>query len=175
MNTIIRLNSGMAISPQRELKRFARMAARGYQLSGLSLAGHGWQFTEAEPENAIFDMSYEPTPPADYFEVFHAAGWKHVLSFGSTHIFKATPGTPAVHSSTDSYEDELRRQCKQYLLYSTVAILIFILAHRWITAGAVPSWAQWTLRFLVCVPVIYTIVPLLGFFSRLRRSTHPMG
>ncbi len=122
-----RLGSGLAFGARKDLELFSRMAARGQQLSGIGALGHGWTFTDAAPEQAIFALTHEAHPSPGYFDIFDAAGWTLVLSSGGTHIFKAAPGTPPVHTAEDSERDELRRQRNQFARYSAVTLMVLVL------------------------------------------------
>lgn len=96
-----RTGSGLAFTPEKDLEMFADMARRGKRLTGVSLAHHGWRFDDAEPEEAVFDMAYQTSPSDEYFDLFRAAGWTPVLSYGHIHFFKAAPGTTPVHTSIE--------------------------------------------------------------------------
>ena len=108
-----------------------------------------------------------------YFDIFDAAGWTLVFSAGGTHIFKAVPGTPPVHTAEDSQRDELRRQRNQFGRYSAVALVVLVLVAVWL--GAV-SWSvgiETAILVVAIIPVICTVMPLLGFAYRLHRFPSP--
>ncbi|WP_205413017.1 DUF2812 domain-containing protein [Austwickia chelonae] len=144
---------------------------------GTITMGHGWTFTDAPPEEAIFDLAYEAAPSADYFDIFIAAGWTPVLSVADLHIFKAAPGTPPVHTAYDSRRDELVRQRDNYIRYSAMGIAIFALTAlitatiSWYFEHEKPVLLMSGILSFGCIPVVYTVLPLLGYMTQLRRLT----
>ena len=169
MNTTSRMASGLAFTPEKDLAMFAEMAADGKQLSGLSTLAHGWRFVDADPENAIFDLAYEDDPAPDYFEIFAAAGWTLVLSMGNAHIFKAAPGTPQVHSTLESRREEMLRQRNRFARYSVVTLIAFVLIGRGVMLADWNSWVEMAVLVIAAIPVIYTVVPLIGYWNRAQK------
>ncbi|PPB49841.1 hypothetical protein C4K88_03875 [Arthrobacter pityocampae] len=167
MSTTSRMGNGLAFSPEKDLAMFADMARQGKHLNGVAKLGHGWRFTDGDPEDAVFDLAYESHPSADYFEIFRAAGWAPVISLGDTHIFKAAPGTTPVHSGVESRRDELTRNRSLYLRYSAITLIAFLL----VTLGLrLVSWnegVELVLLVLFMLPVVYTVTPLVGYWRQL--------
>ena len=170
-----RSSNGLAFTPDKDLKLFADMARRGQRLSGVSLTRHGWKFDDAEPEEVIFDLAYQANPTTEYFEIFRAAGWTRVLSYGDIHFFKAPAGTAPVHTSIESRLEEMTSNRDKFLRYSAVTGAIFALV---LVGLAVAGWPRPHTVMLVTaclVPLVYTVFPLAGYswhLLRLRRS-HP--
>lgn len=168
MSAVRKMGSGLAFTPEKDLAMFADMAAEGKQLNGVAQLGHGWSFVDAVPEEVVFDLVYESDLSSDYFDIFTAAGWAPVLSTGDIHIFKAAPGTPPVHTTLESQRDELVRQRNKFTRYSlvTVAALVFV----GLGAKAVEwnGWVEMALLIIFMVPVVYTVMPLFGYWSRAR-------
>ena len=171
MSTSRRMASGLAFSPEKDLAMFTEMAAAGKQLSGLSNLAHGWRFVDAEPENAIFDLAYEDDPAPDYFEIFAAAGWTPVLSMGNAHVFKAVPGTPQVHSTLESRREEMVRQRNRFARYSVVTLIAFVLIGRGVMLADWNSWVEMTVLVIAALPVVYTVIPLIGYWNRAQKLT----
>lgn len=169
MNTTSRMASGLAFTPEKDLAMFAEMAAAGKQLSGLSILAHGWRFVDAAPEDAVFDLAYESNPAPDYFEIFDAAGWTLVLSMGDAHIFKAAAGTPLVHSMLESRREEMVRQRNRFALYSIVTLIAFVLIARGVMMADWNSWVEMAVLVIAAIPVIYTVIPTLGYWNRARK------
>lgn len=167
--TTTRMGNGLAVNPEKDLTMFADMARKGKHLNGIARLGHGWNFVDGNPEEAVFDLAYESNASSDYFDIFQAAGWAPVFSMGDVHIFKAAPGTPPVHAGTESRRDELTRNRDRYLRYSAIAVVAFVLVNVGIS---VASWAEWldlVLRVIFVLPVVYTVIPLIGYWRRLRK------
>lgn len=169
MNTTSRMASGLAFTPEKDLAMFAEMAADGKQLSGLSTLAHGWRFVDAAPEDAVFDLAYESAPASDYFEIFAAAGWTLVLSMGNAHIFKAATGTPQVHSTLESQREEMVRQRNLFARYSIVTLIAFVLIGRGVMLADWNSWVEMAVLVIAAVPVVYTVLPLVGYWRRAQK------
>lgn len=173
MSTTSRMGHGLAFGPDKDLAMFADMARRGHHLDGVSKLGHGWSFTEGPPEQAVFDLAYEIDPSSDYFEIFRAAGWTPVLSLAEVHIFKAAPGTPPVHAGTDSRREELTRNRDRYLRHSVVASIAFLLVGLVVWASSWNQLVELVILVIFLVPVVYTVIPLIGYWRRLDRIDRP--
>ena len=119
-----RMSSGPAFTPEKDLARFEDTARRGQRLTGFSLAAHGWRFEDAEPEDVVFDMSYETDPDDHHFDLFRAAGWTPALTYGHIRLLKAAPGTTPVHTGTESRLEEALGNRALFLRYTAEPLLI---------------------------------------------------
>ena len=144
-------------------------ARRGQRLPGFSLAAHGWRFEDAEPEDVIFDMAYETDPDDDYFDLFRAAGWTPVLTYGHIHFFKATPGTAPVHTGTESRLEEALDNRSLFLRYTAVTLAAVLLVVLVMTAADWPRAAMMAAATLSAVALVYTSFPLVGYHRQVQR------
>lgn len=170
MSTTRKMGSGLAFTPEKDLRMFADMARRGKHLDGTANLWHGWSFVDGDPEEAVFDLAYEDDPSPDYFDIFRGAGWEPVVSLGNVHVFKAAPGATPVHTSIESRREELLRNRNQYVRYALVALVVFALV---VLGLALVSWNEWVEAALLVVfvfPVVYTVLPLFGYWYRLGRT-----
>lgn len=172
MTTTSRMGKGLAISPERDLAMFADMARKGKHLNGIAKLGHGWSFVDGNPEDAVFDLAYESNASSDYFDIFQAAGWAPALSLGDVHIFKAAPGTAPIHAGAESRHDELTRNRDRYLRYSAIAVVAFLLVTLGIRVASWNEWLELVLLVVFVLPVVYTVVPLVGFWRHLHKLNH---
>lgn len=172
MRTTTRMGNGLAFSPDKDLARFAEMAGQGKHLNGVAKLGHGWSFIDGTPEEAVFDLAYEDSPSPDYFDIFKAAGWVPVLSLGNTHIFKAAPGTAPVHTSAESRREELTRNRDGYLRYSAITLAAFLILGLVIRASSWNEWEEFVLLVVFVLPLVYTILPLVGYWHHLNKLNH---
>lgn len=178
MNTTTRMGSGLAVNPDRDLHLFADMARQGKHLNGMAKLGHGWRFADGEPEEAVFDLAYESDPSPDYFDLFRQAGWTCVLSIGRVHVFKAAPGTVALHTSADSKREEVQRNRDRFGRSAAVALLVFVVVAVTLSVLSWPSWVVTIVLVVTVTPVLYTIVPFVGYWRMLRsldRVQHETG
>lgn len=173
MSTSTTMGAGLAFEPEKDLATFAEMAARGKHLTGVARLGHGWRFVEGTPEDAVFDLAYEHAPAADYLDYFRAAGWAHVLTVGDVHIFKAAPGTPPVHTGSETRREEMLRERNRFLGFSLLAVLLFLGVGLGIRHLDGNVWLELVLLFVAFLPVVYTVLPLAGYWYR--SATLPRG
>lgn len=166
MSTTRMMSAGLAFEPEKDLALFAEHAARGKHLAGGAYLGHGWRFVDGEPEDVVFDLAQEHAPDADYLEYFRAAGWTHVLSVGDTHFFKAAPGTPPVHTGTESRREELLRERNRFIVFSLVALALFAGVSLGLRYADWNVWLEMALLFIALLPVVYTVLPLVGYWYR---------
>jgi hypothetical protein len=174
MNTTSKMGSGLAVNPEKDLALFADMTRQGKHLNGVAKLGHGWSFRDGAPEDAVFDLAYEKDPSPDYFEIFQAAGWTPVLSLGDIHIVKAAPGTPPVHTGTESRREELQRNLDCYLRYAAVTLVAFLLVGLTIRTVSWNPSLEAALLVVSVIPVVYTEVPLISYWRRLRKLNRAM-
>lgn len=164
-----RMSSGLAFTPEKDLAMFEDMARRGQRLAGFSLAAHGWRFEDAEPEDVVFDMAYETNPDDDYFDLFRAAGWTPVLTYGHIHFFKAAPGTTPVHTGTESRLKEALTNRALFLRYTAVTLAAVLMV---VLAMAVTDWplaVRMAAAALSGVALVYTSFPLVGYHRQVQR------
>ena len=166
MSTTKTLGAGLAFEPEKDLVRFAEMAAQGKHLAGIAHLGHGWRYVDGEPEDVVFDLAYEIDPDADYLEYFRAAGWSHVLTAGNVHIFKAAPGTPPVHTGEETRREELLRERNRFVGFSLVALLLFVGVGLGLRHVDWNVWLEMALLVVALIPVVYTVLPLMGYWCR---------
>lgn len=164
-----KLSNGLAFAPEKDLALFAEMAADGKHLSGIAKLGHGWSFADGTPEKFIFDLAYEGNPEQDYFDIFKAAGWTPVLSLGDMHIFRALPGTTPVHTNTDSRRVELTRNRNRYICFCVIALAILIAVGFVARGYSWNGWVTFSLSVLLVIPVVYTALPLAGYWHHLNK------
>lgn len=166
MSTNSKMSAGLAFEPEKDLAMFAEQAAQGLHLAGVARFGHGWSFREGEPEDVIFDLAHERRPDADYLHFFSAGGWEHVLSLGDVHIFKGAPGTPPVHTRAESRGEELLRERNRSAARSVLALAVFALVGLGMWVAEWNPWLEMGLLTLVLLPLVYTVLPMIGFWSR---------
>ena len=165
-----RWSGGLAFSPERELQVFREMALKGEHLTGTAMAGHGWEFTPGEKEDVIFDMTTESDADDDFFAMCKQAGWTHVLSVADTHIFKAAPGTVALHTDEQLETEILENQRNRFAKASVVSIVIFIAVFLLIANVEWPNIIEVVLGVAAIFLVVYTWMPLLGFQTKLVKA-----
>lgn len=169
----VRMGSGLAFTPQKDLDMFATMAAEGKHLVGLAGLGHGWKFEDGEPEEAVFDLTYERHPDQDYLDIFLAAGWTPVVNEGGLQVFKAAPGTVPLHTSEESRRAELVRNTRRFGAWAAGFLTALALAVWLLTMTGLSVGWRTVVVVLLGIPTVYTLLPFLGFawhLLRLRRA-----
>lgn len=170
MSTTRRMGHGLAFDSDEDLAVFAAMSRQGKHLNGVDFLGR-WTSTDGTPEEVIYDLAYEKQPTDDCLDNFRAAGWIPVVSMGELQIFKAAPGTPPVHSTTESRREELTRQRNLYLRHSLISLALLFAVGWCLGQVAWHDWLEMALLVVCVIPVACTVMPLVGYWSRLRHMT----
>lgn len=146
------MSSGPAFTPKKDLARFEDTARRGQRLTGFSLAAHGWRFEDAEPEDVVFDMSYETAPDDHHFDLFRAA-----------------PGTTPVHTGTESRLEEALGNRALFLRYTAVTIAAVLLVVLAMAAADWPRAVEMAAATLSAVALVYTSFPLVSYHRQVQQ------
>ncbi|OIJ15176.1 hypothetical protein BKP35_04820 [Anaerobacillus arseniciselenatis] len=166
------LNSGLAFSESGDLAKLSKLAKKGWLLEGISYGGFCFRLVRTEPADVEYSLDYRANVSEDYFELFEAAGWSHVVSVENIHIFRAPTGTKAIYSDeetmTEKY-DEQRRLFGKYAVWALVpVVLLFLVLMIW-DAGSGGVWwnVMLGLFMIAAVALVFTGMPYLAFMYRL--------
>ncbi|WP_336155372.1 DUF2812 domain-containing protein [Bacillus sp. 204(2023)] len=117
------MSEGLAFSEEKDMKRQSDKASKGWVLD--SFAFMGYKFRKAEPRKLIYSLDYRAVDNDnidEYLEIFENAGWEHVCSEYTTHIFAAAPGTKPIYSDRSTMIDKYK-QSEYTLRYITLFML----------------------------------------------------
>ncbi|MCY8599354.1 DUF2812 domain-containing protein [Bacillus spizizenii] len=117
------MSEGLAFSEENDMKRLSDMASKGWVLD--SFAFMGYKLRKAEPRKSIYSLDYRAVNDDsidEYLEIFENAGWEHVCSEYTTHIFAAAPGTKPIYSDRSTMIDKYK-QSEYTLRYITSFML----------------------------------------------------
>lgn len=165
-----RMSLGLAFKPERDLQMFRDMALKGEHLTGTAYANHGWEFTPGEKEDVIFDMTNQANVDEDFFAMCKEAGWTHVLSLGDTHIFKAAPGTVALHTDEALEAEVLETQRNIFAKASAITAVILIVVLLLITNVEWFNIIEVVITVAALFLVVYSWLPLLGYQTKLIKA-----
>lgn len=140
---------GLAFDEAGELQRLREFAAAGWQLVGFR--GLSYVLEQTSAEEVVFAVDYMHEPDTAYFALCRTSGWAHVATLDKLiHIFKATPGTPPMVSTTETHAKYQRIQRR--LLIPAVASLASVVAVWWmVVVWGIPWRAQLAPAWLVIV------------------------
>lgn len=147
------MSEGLAFSEEKDMKRLSDMACKGWVLD--SFAFMGYKLRKAEPQNLIYSLDYRAVNDDsmdEYLDIFENAGWEHVCSEYTTHIFAAAPGTKPIYSDRSTLIDKYK-QSEYTLRYITLFMLCLTAAFTVIRS----------MLFLLKLP--YFITPYTSFLS----------
>ncbi|MGY0694704.1 DUF2812 domain-containing protein [Virgibacillus sp. FSP13] len=123
----------------------------------------GYELEKDDPEDVIFSIDYrflEPEEDDEYFEMFNSAGWTHVCSGYTFHIFKAEKGTKPIYSDAESAKDKMDRIANpmKSVVVCCVGLTIIFLLIMAFTSGVTQNISKWALllSFALTIPAIMT-------------------
>lgn len=123
-------SQGTAFAEKKEMLKMGELAQQGWQLE--SFAFLGYRLRKAEPQDLIYEMDYHVVRKADmknYVDTFTAAGWSHVCSAGSIHVFSARPGTTPIYSDRNTSYEKYNRITRSAgmvtLIFAILAVVGF--------------------------------------------------
>lgn len=146
-----------------------------------ALAKEGWIVTQfkslyylcekQEPTNIQYAIDYRKNVDEEYFEIFHMAGWTHVDSVEYIHLFKADENNAPLLTDLDTRIDVMKVEMKRFFRYSVFTVLIFfylslVLNYALNTENSWLTTMMIILMIVSLISVVFTTLPLLGYFSR---------
>lgn len=164
-----RFSGGLAFDQDRETNLFQSMARKGKHLDGIALMGHGWSFRDGPAEDWIYEIVYETDPDPEFFDLCRGAGWEHVLSSDTLHVFRAAPGTTPLRTERIDKVAEVKQLRDNFIRYSIVTAIIFLAVCALLMVVEWSAVVEIACLVIVLVPVVYTWMPLARYQLRLHR------
>ncbi|MCY9111312.1 DUF2812 domain-containing protein [Bacillus atrophaeus] len=121
------MSEGLAFSEEKDMKKLSDMASKGWVLD--SFAFMGYKLKKAAPRNVTYSIDYRAVAEDsmdEYLEIFENAGWEHVCSEYTTHIFAAAPGTKPIYSDSSTKIDKYKQS--EYTLRYITLFMFFLTA-----------------------------------------------
>ncbi|BET53093.1 DUF2812 domain-containing protein [Bacillus subtilis] len=121
------MSEGLAFSEEKDMKKLSDMASKGWLLD--SFAVMGYKLRKAEPRKLIYSLDYRAVDNDnldEYLEIFENAGWEHVYSEYTTHIFAAAPGTKPIYSDRSTMIDKYKQS--EYTLRFIILFMLCLTA-----------------------------------------------
>ena len=164
-----RFSNGLAFSHDQETKLFQDMARRGKHLDGIALFGHGWSFRDGPAEEWAYQIVYETDPDPEFFDLCRGAGWAHVLSGGTFHVFRAEPSATPLRTERTDQIAEVKHQRDSFVRYSVVTAIVFLAVCVLLKLVEWNAGVEITCFIVALIPVVYTWMPLAAYQWRLHR------
>lgn len=96
------IGRGLAFSETKEMQHLSKLAEEGWFLESPAFCGFGYKLCRGEKQELQYCIDYQKLTKEesiDYFDMFAAAGWNHVMTVGNViHYFTAAPGTKPIYS-----------------------------------------------------------------------------
>ncbi|MGM9925465.1 MAG: DUF2812 domain-containing protein [Bacillus sp. (in: firmicutes)] len=121
-------NNGLAFDEHKSMKKLAELAKEGWILQELKV--FRYKLVKAEPRELKYCLDYRAIEEddRDYFDMFAAAGWEHICSYGDMHIFAAHPDTVEIYTDRESHKQKYRPSRKNTSLLAFIFLAAFLLA-----------------------------------------------
>lgn len=162
------LNSGEAT----DMLRLQALAKEGWNVT--SIKGMHYVCVQGDPEDVKFAIDYKDQPDEEYFSLFKASGWTHIDSVEYIHLFKARPDTKEIITDQETRLEKMiheQRRFGKYTLYTIFSLLFINLltyfAHQ--SNNQALIFISLVLSALGLIAVIFTLLPYLGYFSRVNK------
>jgi len=121
------LNMGLAFDEDRVIKRLNDLSKDGWFLSEMTL--FRYKLIKGESKELIYAMDYKDLKENEdeYFQIFENSGWTHMCSHGPFHFFSALPGTVAIYTDKENYQEKYKSTKGVYLKSLIISLTILIL------------------------------------------------
>lgn len=160
------MSGGLAFSEQKDMEKLHKLSLEGWHVRKFSFLGYTLE--QDERANYIYSIDYRTleNDEEEYFELFADAGWTHVDSAGSIHLFRAAPKTSPLYTDYDTTIEKYKNQAKTMQLAIITLVPSTILS--WVilmqTTGIVHSTFYVIAMLLtVCtIPLAWTTLTAYG-------------
>ncbi len=161
-----KMGSGLAFTPEKDMKLLRKMANEGYHLCGIDRLLF-YKFEKGEPKDYIFSHTAVRNPDEDYKAYFTGAGWEPVIIIPELQIFRALPGTEPIYTDTETITDFYKGQLQQFSKYgilTTIFLAICMYFSMKLTNILSPI-----LFIIGWIPFVFTVMPLFGFLYHYKK------
>lgn len=161
-----RMGNGLAISPEKDMRMFAEMSAKGWHLEESS--GLCFRFAKGEPHRYIYALNMDEDTDETMYETYAQCGWTPVIKEKGMHIFRAEEGTPPIFSDKESKLEILEKQRRKLGIYALVWSIITVLLL--IIGDMTQSMLLQILSLIGLMHVIFGAFPFLGLCRQIREG-----
>ena len=173
------LNSGLAFSESKDLKKLSAKAKEGWLLCGFAFGGLFYKLEAGSPTNIDYNIDYREKPDKEYFQMFKACGWDNVISSSNViHIFKAPTGTTPIYSDHETEIEKYKsakRMFEKAIIVTLIAIIVFIilniLSQKNMTVEDIsPLFTILKIGLaLSIIGFVFSFMPYIGFSNHLKK------
>lgn len=161
--------SGLAISPNRDMKMLSKMSAKGWHLSGMK--GIRYCFEEGEPKEYIYNLNMENEVNEDMLSIYKESGWEPIVLEEGYQIYRAEKGTTPIFSDNETKIEVLSGSKKVYGIWAAgfllVMIVVIALSAVFRNNEIVRDILLWI--SVVCwIPLVFTGLPYLGLRKQIK-------
>ena len=161
-----RMGNGLAISPEKDMRMFAEMSAKGWHLEENN--GILFRFAQGEPHRYIYALNMDEDTDETMYETYAQCGWTPVIKEKGMHIFRAEEGTPPIFSDTASKLEILEKERRKFGIYALVWSIITVLLL--IIGDMTQSMLLQILSLIGLTQVIFGAFPFLGLCRQIREG-----
>lgn len=164
------MSGGLAFDEERDMKRLASLAQKGWLFEKFSPMGY--TLRKGEPAHLQYAIDYRKKPDRDYFAYFEEAGWTHEGSAGdSIHLFSAPEDVAPIYSDTETMVEKYRSE-QRLMGKSAVVALLFTLVLWWMSQWGIGGLAEGVVSILLVlslIALVFTGLPYLGYTFKLSK------
>lgn len=149
------------------------------------LAKKGWIVTKIqgpfyicekqEPENVRYAIDYRKNVDDEYLEIFQLAGWTPVDSVKHIHLYKADENVnKPLLSDRKTRLEFMTQQMNLFFRYTMVSVLIFyylnlVINYAFNIRNSIFISTMAVIILISLGGVVFTLMPLLGYFARVQK------
>lgn len=165
--------NGFAFSEESDMEKLRNYAREGWILEDI-VAGFFYKLKKDKPKDVEYSLDYQSEATEEYFSLFSAADWTHVISLDNgIHIFMAQAGTKPIYSDRESEIDKYDRVKKQTGKGTIYSLIVAIVLSALLVISAIaikPIFLIVLLLLIVDIFVfIFNYMPYLAYNSRLKQ------
>jgi hypothetical protein len=160
-------SGGLAFSEDKDMEKLRRFSLKGWHVSDFRFMGYTLE--KGESSDYIYSVDYrslKENEEEEYFDFFSSAGWSHISSEGTIHLFRAHPGTKSIYSDRDTtvekYENSNRSM--KCLAIPLVLITVLVWIGAMISSGTLKSLLH-VIAVILSVITIPTAVTVIATFN----------
>lgn len=167
------MNMGLAFDEDKAISKLEKLGMHGWILESFSHGGLFYKLRKSAPIEISYSIDYQKTASSEYFDLFKAAGWSHVVTAGNDiHIFSAPKGTTPIYSDKESEADkymDTRSTLGKGLIVALISTILFTILTLVTDENMALNLTFFILLVLSVVITIPCLMTYIGFTHRIHK------
>lgn len=166
-------SEGLALNEQEDMDKLSEYAKKGWVLEQIQCLGY--KLKKEKPRNITYTLDYRKEADEEYFAFFEAAGWSHVCSANTMHVFCASEGTNPIYTDSVTVIEkyEIQRKMMGKLAFPTLIVTLMLLLLTILSGyGVFPKFVGGVSALLgygSVIVLIFTGLPYISYSFKLTK------